>query len=1079
MLRLLLGKDWTLLRHQVLTQIAQDVHARQGGRVLMVPELISHEAERALCAYAGDTASRYAEVLSFTRLSRSVLDQLGTAPQECLDNGGRVVAMAAAARHLSGQLKAYAALESKPEFLKELVDAVDEFKRCCILPEDLKAASQSSEGAFAQKLEELALLMESYDGLCAQGKRDPRDRMTWLLEELHECDYAQTHVFYIDGFPDFTRQNMAILEHLIHYSPLVTVTLNCDCPGSELLAFEKPGQTAGELLRIAARLGIPVQTQVLPSPDSQLAQLREKLFQGSLPQGISKETLGVYRAASSWQETMAAAGEIAQLVRSGCRYRDISLVVGDMPTYSGLVGLIFRRMGIPVYQTGTEDILTKSVIATVLSAIDAVVSGFEQRSTLRYLRSAMSPLTPDECDALENYTYLWRIQGKKWLQPWESHPDGLSGEWTSTSRQQLETLNALREKAIVPLQRLHTGFEEAKMLHAQVLAVYHLLEDIGLEQRLEQLAGELEAQGDGRGAQILGQLWEILLGALEQMYDILGQTHWESEHFARLFRLLLSQYDVGTIPPVLDAVQMGTVSALRCHPCKHLFILGAKEGCLPSYSGSKGILSDQERVALRKLGVPLTGGAMEGIQEEFSEIYGVFCGASQSVRVYCSAEQPSYLYRRLAQMGTGIEDVSDGLEFAGSSPRETGVYLARWHEEAAARELNALESYHQALSRAEYTLGQLTGQGVRALYGQCLELSASQVDTQASCRLKYFLQYGLRARERKVAEVDPAEFGTYVHDVLEKTGREVVSLGGFTQVSLEQTLDIAHKYSQTYAEDRFRDMDSSRLQYLFRRNGQELDMVVQELWQELHQGLFQPVEFELSFGRDGKMPPVEIPNGAMEARIRGFVDRVDTWQDEFGKYVRVVDYKTGKKSFDYCDITQGLGLQMLLYLFALEQSGQVIPAGVEYFPARAPYLSGEAPIEPEEAEKLRKKEWVRSGLFLREDRVLEAMEPGQLGCRLPVKTKDGALSGSIASREQFRLLESYIFDLLRGMVSDIASGNVEPNPYSRGSSYNVCQYCPYAAVCHPEKNAQRRNFRTLKSNEFWEEIESKEAKEHD
>ena len=251
MLRLLLGTDWKVLRERILEEIRRDVAQGLEGRVLLVPELVSHEMERALCAAAGDHASRYAEVLSFSRMCRSVADSVGCAGQACLDNGGRVVAMAAATRQLASRLKAYAALESKPEFLKELVDAVDEFKRCCITPEDLTAAAEATSGSFAQKLEELSMVMEAYDGLCAQGRRDPRDQMNWLLEKLEICDYGQEHVFYIDGFPDFTRQNLAILEHLIQVSPLVTVALNCDTVDSERLAFEKPGKTAGELVRIA------------------------------------------------------------------------------------------------------------------------------------------------------------------------------------------------------------------------------------------------------------------------------------------------------------------------------------------------------------------------------------------------------------------------------------------------------------------------------------------------------------------------------------------------------------------------------------------------------------------------------------------------------------------------------------------------------------------------------------------------------------------------------------------------------------------------------------------------------------
>ena len=100
-----------------------------------------------------------------------------------------------------------------------------------------------------------------------------------------------------------------------------------------------------------------------------------------------------------------------------------------------------------------------------------------------------------------------------------------------------------------PLERLRQSFRSEKNLAQQVQGLCSFLEEIGLEQHLEALAQELDAQGNNRGAQILNQLWEILLSALEQLHDVLGQTSWEPEHFSRLLRLLLSQYSVGTIPP--------------------------------------------------------------------------------------------------------------------------------------------------------------------------------------------------------------------------------------------------------------------------------------------------------------------------------------------------------------------------------------------------------------------------------------------------------------------------------------------------------------------------------------------------
>ena len=86
MLTLLLGRDWTANRNEILSRISEDVREEKPGRILMVPELISHDTERRLAAMAGDTSSRFAQVLSFTRLARRICDLVGNGAEETLDN---------------------------------------------------------------------------------------------------------------------------------------------------------------------------------------------------------------------------------------------------------------------------------------------------------------------------------------------------------------------------------------------------------------------------------------------------------------------------------------------------------------------------------------------------------------------------------------------------------------------------------------------------------------------------------------------------------------------------------------------------------------------------------------------------------------------------------------------------------------------------------------------------------------------------------------------------------------------------------------------------------------------------------
>lgn len=1074
MLELILGKNWRANRDRVLGRMARDVAAGRGNLVLLVPEQASHEYERRLCAAAGDRASRFGEVLSFTRLASRVFSQEGGGAVATLDGGGRLLAMAAAVWQLRPRLKAYAAVGTRPEFLSALVTAVDEFKSCCITPGLLQDAARLTEGALAQKLEELSCLLEGYEGICARFGQDPRDRMTKLLEVLETGRFAQTHVFYIDGFSDFTAQELNILEYLVKHAPQVTVSLTCDTPGSRLPGMELAGETAGLLTRLGG--GAQLETVPDPEADTALGKLRARLLGGPETR-LPGEAVQAVRLASVREECCHTAARLRELAAAGVRYRDMAVVMSDPGQYGSVFHQVLGQYGIPAYFAGVEDILHKSAIYTVMTALEAVTEGLEASWVLRYLKSVLSPLEPQDCDALENYVLAWRIGGRAWAEPFAKHPRGLGKDWEEGDKTALEALNRSREAGVMSLCRLEKALRQAKTVEEQLRGLYTFLKEVGLARRLEELAENFRAMGDRRGAQEQEQLWEILVGAMEQMAGLLGETTLEPDIFVRLFRLLLSQYHVGTIPQTLDGVTVGSPAAMRRQEARHVFVLGAQEGLLPKGGAGGMVLTESERQSLMGLGVPLRQDLYRQLEQELAGLLAVATGATERITFSCGPGQSAYVFRRVCRMlGRDPEEQTALSPLDGAwDPWAAGAMLLRAGVAAPEKrpELLALQT------RRDYRLGRLTPETVRGLYGKELLLSASQVDKAASCRFAYFMRYGLRAEARRAVEVNPAEFGTFVHYVLEHTAREVCRLGGFSQVSLEKTQALAEGYAAAYQREVFSDLQaqSSRQTYLFQRNLRELQSVVEDLWEELTQSQFRPGGFEVKFGAGGGMPAVEIPGGAMAARIQGFVDRLDTYEKDGQTYVRVVDYKTGRKDFDYCDVLNGIGLQMLIYLFALEDVGgdylgtEPRAAGVLYFPARAAVLPTEGPVSDQEAHGLRQKEARRKGLILADEGILEAMDGSESQRFLPVKRgKDGSLTGDVAAPGQLAALKAYVMGTLTKLVDGIAGGQVEPNPYVRGD-HAVCRFCDYSGACHQDLWGEPRVFRAVTGPEFWKQVE--------
>lgn len=1111
MFKLLLGRAGSGKTTAVLNRLC----AAETGQVLLVPEQQSHETERALCRTGGPQVNLRAEVLSFSRLANRIFQTAGGLGEEELDGGGRLLLMYRAVQNAVPELKVYARPSRRPAFLSSLIATVDELKSCLVSPECLIRAGREAAGPEGDKLQDLGLIFGEYEALVAQTALDPRDRLTRAADKLRTCGWGVGKDVWLDGFTDFTPQQKELLRILMSQANNMIVTLTCDCLEDEEEGsgvFSPARRTACELLRLAKKEGIVCEVEYLVSDCAGKAEpllhLESTLFsENKLSPVPSAGAVELFQASTPRGEVEWAAARILQLVREeGCRFREIGVVARNYGAYQDLVESVFGRYGVPVFSSAMTDILEKPVLALVTAALDTVANGFRYEDVFRYLKTGLTNLPQEEIDLLENYVLKWDIRGSRWTQnkSWSWHPKGYGQKWTQEDRVLLERVDLARRRISNPLEVLRKNKE--KTGRGQAISLYTFLEEIGLPACLKDRVKALTDRGKPALAEEYRQLWDILCGGLEQSALLLGENPMELEEFTHLFKLVLSQYDVGTIPVSLDRVTAGETTRQTGHRVKILFLLGADDASLPQIGRAPGLLSDGDRALLAGYGLELAQSQRDLLYREMTTIYQICAQPSQKLVVSWPGQgtggeecRPSFLVGRLRLLFSELSPVRE-KDLNGSFRLEAPLPALEQagQDIGVRRALEKLPDFQEQTLRldraAAWERGSLSRRAVDRLYGRRVAMSASRMDKYKSCHFSYFMRYGLAAEPRKPAGFTAPEYGTFVHYVLEYVLQDDM----FTQTAIpgmegemEQRKKKLHRLTREVVERYIAEElgglegQSARFQYLFRRLLRTVQAVVDNVAEELFNSKFKPISFELGFGKNKDLPPVELTYGDITISVTGFVDRVDGWVDGEKLILRVVDYKTGRKTFDLTEVWNGLGLQMLLYLFTLEAKGQALyglpveGAGVLYLPAREAVVQGSRSMSGEELQKKVDRELVRRGLVVNDPRILDAMETrGADGYRfLPLKVnkRGGDVTGeALASAEQLGKLGRHIQRVLEDICQELASGSIAADPFWRGPEKNACRFCDYAAACHFEPGRGgdcKRWLPHVDAQTFWKQIE--------
>lgn len=1077
------GKS-TLLREKLAAEPARQA-------ILIVPEQYSFESERALLMEYGPEVANRIRVYSFTRLAEAAFLQYGGGAGKRLTDGGRRILMTLAIEECADQLTLFEKSVSNGHMTDVMLTAVNEMEICGVQPDMLTEASEKiNDAGLSAKLREIALIYGAFEALVQQTYLDPLNDLTRLDALLMEHpEFFQGASVAVDAFYGFTEQEYKILTHAIRHAERVRVELCCaELHTAERGLFSHVQRTAQRLLRIARENRIPIAAPVYCDTPYRFKNAALRAVEGVLATGAGEaaaaEPVCVFRAASPYEEVELAAAEIRRLILSGqYRYKDISILCRDGERYTRLLSAALRRWEIPAFISEARPVDAEPLMRFVLSAFEVVNRGWQSDDVLNMLKTGLTAFTAEEIAALENYIFTWKLTGRAaWLSAFEKHPEGYGQPMDEAAQETLGALNGLRARVTKPLLRFSGTLREGNGRSISE-AVYTLLTDFEIDHMLPEFCRALEEAGrpDLSAAQI--RIWDLLMAVLDQMAGVLGAQPVSGEKYARLLREIVSGEDVSDIPQNMDSVMFGTVDRIRQSAPRVVFLLGAVQGELPMIPVQSGVFSDMERRQLLELELPLSDTLEDRMLQERFLAYSAVCSASE--RLYLTypasvgkeAKTPSELVQAVCLALPALKVRHDPPpEFFANAPEAAFSQAASLFTQntAASETLKAVFRERPGYAGRLSVLGgqdrmasaRLRPETARRLFGEGRYFSASQIETYYQCRFRYFCRYAVGAKERRPAELDALEYGSLMHYLFEKIiGSREQDAAALSPEMLDSRVRAC---IQTYADENMGGFQalSAREKYRFNRMAQTAVKLIGHVAQELSVSRFRPAYFELPLQNGTPFPPLRIPAENGLVTVGGVIDRVDIYRGKHGAYVRVVDYKTGAKDFKLTDVLYGLSLQMLIYLTALSENTELQPAGVLYMPS---FLTTVNSDKTESSEKLlqeAEKNLRMSGVVLRDQEIVRAMEENLAGRFIPVtllKSGDLKQSSVLLGEPALKLVMQYVKRLIATMAQTLMAGDVAAVPLMK--NLNACAWCPYTAVCGSERMEENAERISMKNDE--------------
>lgn len=1070
--------------------------------LVVVPEQINLTVEKLIVDKIGTITNT--QVYSFLRLSNKIFQESGTRQLTNLEETGKVMLLKLIVNKNEKKFKYYKKSSFNYGFISEVSEFISEVFKNNITTEEIQQIidNDSISDIIRFKLYDILLIIKDYSKYLDEKLFICDDTLNILTDKLSDSKYMENINVVFDGFYGFTDQEYNIINKILTKAKSVTFTFNVNVKNktvyfNNINKFDPYFETKKMVNKISDIINenklkisnIKILDEKLDTKKdidylkaNYFAYKKVESFQ-CVPQNIK-----LIFNKNKVDECINISKQICNLINNGYKFSDIKIICGDISEYKTVLKGIFIEYGILFFIDEKDTIMLNSLVRLILTSLTAISTNFSFESVMNLIKIDLfytNDFEELEIEIFENYLLEYGIKGYQFKNEF--------AYGKNNKNYNLEAINNTRIKIIHKLEPILNNFGISKKYSVMEFStkLYNFLEFNNILEKIQVIINCATNDKNFKRKSEYEQIWGKFISLLEKIVEILGDEQVTIKEFHDILKSGFETITLGVIPFSQNEVIVSDYQRSKLSKTKVVFILGAKDTSFPIRPKESSVISDNERKMLNSENQKIITSSELFLKQNLL-IYDCLVSAGEKLFLsysYFSLDgsenTQALVFKKICEMYPKIQSIKNDNMIVTNKKMmlSYAIQILKKDENCISEKekqfLDAYKADNNYKDKIEiiekvlkgYLPDQLiSSQSIHNTYGSTMQTSISKLEKYVKCPFAYFLEYNLKLKDRKTFEILHLDIGNIFHEILDE----------FTIIIKDRSIkfeDVEYEIIDELVEQIVSNLDEDKYLFVFNNSYRYINYLerikniakssIYALSKHLKHGKFDIFKSELSFGSKEISEIIINIDDEKKIKLTGKIDRVDIYEDDEKRYVKIIDFKTGFKQYDEKEVLLGTQIQLLTYLDILIKQGnkifggskvyKYIEGGVYYFEIKNPSVNYENGDTPDKIKEKLFKEFSLQGVTNADDKIVfkvdENLENKGKSNIIPVSIKkDGDFSknSKVYTTEQFSEIREKVNKKIIEISKDIYSGKIDID-YNKADELKVCKYCDFSGICKRDK----------------------------